>query len=90
MCGGYVGLKMSKVNSLVLLLSPQHGELSLHLERVAKIHGIKEPVAKELEPRAGMRRFEIIPASAVHTCDLQWPHELRSMVFAAHGGSRRT
>lgn len=76
---------------LILLLSPQHIAYSTesYIKHTADLHKIKNPVARELEPRAGMRRFEITSADA-HTCDLQWPRELRNKVFAAHVGSHRT
>lgn len=54
---------MFTLPKVILLLAPEHGSLSSNLKRVAAIHGIEKPVVHELEPRAGMRRFEISDGS---------------------------
>jgi hypothetical protein len=39
----------------IILLTPEHGPIEQHL----KWSGIEKPVVHELEPRAGMRCFEV-------------------------------
>lgn len=51
---------MKKSPPLVLLLTPGHTASPwFYVKEAAAIHGIKNPVAREIEPRAGCRRFEI-------------------------------
>lgn len=39
----------------IIMLAPEHGGLKQYLTQT----GIKNPQVRELDPRAGMRRFEI-------------------------------
>lgn len=46
---------------MILLLPPQLDRMvKQQTELCAHLHGIKNPVVTELEPKAGMRRFEIV------------------------------
>lgn len=46
---------------MILLLPPQlANQAKQQIEMSAALHGIKNPVITELEPDAGMRRFEIL------------------------------
>lgn len=84
---------------MILLLAPEHGPPATHFKRVADLHSIKNPVVRELEPRAGMRRFEIsggktaeLPSAEpdpCHTSGQPLSRAARSKASRQRGGSRK-
>lgn len=50
---------------MILLLSPAHGSPEYQINRTVALFKIEQPVVTELEPRAGMRRFQILSVPGI-------------------------